>query len=423
MSSDAHRAIARVCREETPKLVGRLTRMLRDVGLAEELAQDAMLSALEDWPHKGVPERPGAWLMTTAKNRALNAIQRARMQGTKHEAIGHTLPTHVTLSEVEAALEARMDDDVSDDVLRLIFTSCHPVLSPDARAALTLRLIGGLTTDEIARAYLVPEPTVAQRIVRAKKTIRDAAIPFEVPRGEELGPRLASVLEVVYLIFNEGYTATAGDDLMRPDLAQEAIRLARLLVEVAPAEPEAYGLLALMELHTSRTATRVDADGDPVLLSDQDRARWDELAIHRGLGALEHAIVECHRSATAAGPYVLQASIAACHARAATFEATDWARIAALYEELGQLVRSPVIALNHAVAVSRAEGPAAGLAMLDALQREPALARYHLLPSARADLLARLGRRDEARAEFERAASLTDNARQRERLLARAAEI
>jgi predicted RNA polymerase sigma factor len=356
--------------------------------------------------------------MTTAKNRALNAIARARMQRRKHEAIGRETDAFVPLSEIEAQLAARMDDDVRDDVLRLVFTACHPALSTEARVALTLRLVGGLTTDEIARAFLSPEPTIAQRIVRAKRTIEEKRLPFEVPRGVALGPRLRSVLEVVYLVFNEGYSASAGEDLVRPALVTEALRLGRLLVELASDEPEVHGLLALMELHTSRMPARADASGEPILLAHQDRALWDASASRRGLSALDRAIALGGES----GYFVLQAAIAACHARATDIDATDWARIAAHYVVLWQHAPTPVIALNHAVAVSRAEGPEAGLALLDELTSEPSLARYHLLPSARADLLVRLGRLDEARAEFERAARLTENGKQRARLLHRAAE-
>jgi RNA polymerase sigma factor (sigma-70 family) len=415
--SATHEAIASVWRRESPKLVAGLARIVRDVGLAEELAQDALVAALEEWPASGVPERPIAWLMTTAKNRALNAVRHARTRERKHEALGHELSTHVPLADLEAALSAGMDEDIADDVLRLVFTACHPVLSKESRVALTLRLLGGLSTDEIARAFLVAEPTVAQRIVRAKRALAEACVPFEVPQGEALGARLASVLEVVYLVFNEGYTATAGDDLMRPALVDEALRLGRLLADLAPAEPEVHGLLALMELQASRATARTDAAGEPVLLMDQDRTRWDAALIADGLAALARA----EALGGAPGPYRLQAAIAACHARARAAADTDWTRIAAHYADLAAVMPSPVVELNRAVAVSRAEGPAAGLRLLDALAREPALARYHLLPSARADLLAQLGRHEEARAEFERAAALTQNGRQRERLLERAA--
>jgi RNA polymerase sigma factor (sigma-70 family) len=416
-ASATHHAITSVWKSESPRLVAGLVRVVRDVGLAEELAQDALVAALEEWPVSGVPERPIAWLMTTARNRALNAVRHAEVRGRKHEAIAHEIQTHVPLADLEAALEAAMDDDVADDVLRLVFTACHPVLSKEARVALTLRLLGGLSTDEIARAFLVAEPTIAQRIVRAKRALAEAGVPFEVPRGEALGERLSSVLEVVYLVFNEGYTATAGDDLMRPALVDEALRLGRLLAELAPAEPEVHGLLSLMELTASRAPARTDDAGEPVLLPDQDRARWDAELIASGLAALARA----EALGGAPGPYRVQAAIAACHARARTAADTDWKRIAARYAELARVVPSPVIELNRAVAVSRAEGPAAGLALLDALAGEPALAQYHLLPSARGDLLAQLGRHDEARAEFERAAALTRNVRQRDRLLERAA--
>jgi RNA polymerase sigma-70 factor (ECF subfamily) len=416
MSVDpARHAIASVWKEEGPRVIGYLVRILRDVALAEELAHDALVAALEDWPRSGVPERPGAWLMTTAKHRALNSLRRAKLASRTGEALGRDAEAQAPFELDD--IEARMTESVGDDVLRLIFTACHPVLSTEARVALTLRLIGGLTTEEIARAFLTVEPTIAQRIVRAKRSLAESGVPFEVPSGEQLAPRLASVLEVVYLIFNEGYTATTGDDLMRPALAAEAIRIGELLAALAPDEPEVHGLLALMLLHASRTATRVDADGEPVLLVDQDRARWDRALIGRGLAALARA-----EALTAApGRYQLQAAIAACHTRAASVDTTDWAAIAALYGELARLTPSPVIELNRAMAVSRAQGARAGLALLDKLRREPSLARYHLLPAARADLLERLGRRAEAGREFQRAAELASNARQRARLLARAA--
>jgi len=417
-ASATHHAITTVWKGESAKLVAGLVRIVRDVGLAEELAQDALVAALEEWPASGVPARPAAWLMTAAKNRALNAVRHARMAGRKHDALGHEIETHVPLAEVEAALEAAMDDVVGDDMLRLVFTACHPILSREARVALTLRLLGGLSTDEIARAFLVPEPTIAQRIVRAKRTLVEAEVPYEVPPPEALGARLSSVLEVVYLVFNEGYAATAGEDLMRPALVGEALRLGRLLADIAPAEPEVLGLLALMQLHASRAPARTDANGEPILLPDQDRARWDAALVAGGLASLTQAAELGPKNP---GPYLLQASIVACHARARTAADTDWGRIAALYGDLARCAPSPVVELNRAVAVSRAEGPAAGLSLLDALASERALARYHLLPSARADLLEQLGRYAEARAEFERAASLTQNARQRERLLARAA--
>src|SRR5215470_8330110 len=416
MSIDLVRhTIGSVWKEEGPRVIGTLVRILRDVALAEELAHDALVAALEDWPRSGVPERPGAWLMTTAKHRALNSLRRAKLASRTGEALGRDAEAQAPFELDD--IEARMTESVGDDVLRLIFTACHPVLSTEARIALTLRLIGGLTTEEIARAFLTVEPTIAQRIVRAKRSLAESGVPFEVPSGEQLAPRLASVLEVVYLIFNEGYTATTGDDLMRPALAAEAIRIGELLAALAPDEPEVHGLSALMLLHASRTATRVDADGEPVLLVDQDRARWDGALIARGLAALARA-----EALTATpGRYQLQAAIAACHTRAASVDTTDWAAIAALYGELARLTPSPVIELNRAMAVSRAQGAKAGLALLDKLRREPSLARYHLLPAARADLLERLGRRAEACREFKRAAELASNARQRARLLARAA--
>ncbi|MFO0744968.1 MAG: sigma-70 family RNA polymerase sigma factor [Myxococcota bacterium] len=422
-ASATHEAVTQVWKRESARLVAVLTRVVRDVGRAEELAHDALVAALEEWPRAGVPERPGAWLMATARNRALNELRRERMRAVKHEAIRVETHDPGAFADVEAALEAIMDDDVGDEVLRLMFTACHPLLSKEARVALTLRLVGGLSTDEIARAFLVAEPTVAQRIVRAKRTLADARVPFELPRADALGPRLASLLEVVYLVFNEGHTATAGDALARPDLSGEALRLGRLLAGLAPSEPEVWSLLALMQLHASRAPARVDAAGEPVLLMDQDRSRWDAALIASGLDGLARAEALVAASREAPGPYQLQAAIAACHARASVADATDWARIAALYGELARVAPSPIVALNRAVAVSRAEGPAAGLALLDALASAPALVRYHLLPAARAELLERLGRRAEARAEFARAASLTQNARQQERLRARAAAL
>jgi RNA polymerase sigma factor (sigma-70 family) len=416
MSSETHRAIQAVWSIESARVIATLARIVRDVGLAEELAQDAMLAALEQWPTVGIPDNPAAWLTATAKHRALNTLRRGKMLERKHGELGYELAARAEPHKLIEQLETALDDDVGDDLLRLIFTSCHPVLSTEARVALTLRLLGGLTTDEIARAFLVPEPTIAQRIVRAKRTLTDQQVPYEVPRGAELGARLASVLEVVYLIFNEGYSATAGDDHMRPGLCEEALRLGRVLAGLAPEEPEVLGLLALMELNASRAAARTNAEGNPILLLEQDRGRWDQMAIRRGLSALEQA----ERIGQEPGPYVLQAGVTACHARARTADETDWRRIAALYGQLAALVKSPVVELNRAVAVSMADGPAAGLALADALLSEPALQRYHLLPSARADFLERLGRFDEAKTEFERAALMTQNARQREQLLRRA---
>jgi RNA polymerase sigma factor (sigma-70 family) len=417
MSAEAaQRAIEQLWKREAPRVIGGLARLVRDVALAEDLAQEALVAALEHWPANGVPDNPGAWLMTTARNRALNRMKRGRIAERASAALAHDLDERRPLAELEEALEAR-DRDVHDDVLRLIFTACHPVLSPDARVALTLRMVGGLTTAEIARAYLTTETTIAQRIVRAKRALAEAQVPFELPRGEALGERLAAVLEVLYLIFNEGYSASAGPELLRPALCDEAIRLGGLLAEVAHGEPEAHALVALMLLQASRAAARVDAQGEPVLLADQDRSRWDRAAIDGGLAALARA----DALTSAPGRYQLQAHLSACHARAASVDDTDWARIAALYQQLAALTPSPIIELNRAVAVSRAEGPAAGLALIDALRDEPALARYHLLPSARADLLERLGRFAEAAAEFERAAALADNLRQRDRLRMRAA--
>jgi RNA polymerase sigma factor (sigma-70 family) len=386
---------------------------VRDVGLAEELAQDALVAALERWPESGVPENPGAWLMATAKHRAIDLLRRDKLLERKHEEIGRELEAR---ERIVPDFDAALDDRIGDDLLRLVFTACHPVLSTEARVALTLRLLGGLTTEEIARAFLVPEPTVAQRIVRAKRTLSEARVPFEVPRGAELAARLSSVLEVVYLIFNEGYAATRGDDWVRPALCEEALRLGRILAELAPKEPEVHGLVALMEIQASRLRARVGPAGEPVLLLDQNRARWDWLLIRRGLAALERA----EKLGGALGPYALQAAIAACHARARNPEETDWERIAALYDALAQLAPSPIVELNRAVAVAMAFGPQAGLELVDALAGEPSLKSYHLLPSVRGDLLAKLGRSEEARAEFERAAALTRNARERELLLERA---
>jgi RNA polymerase sigma-70 factor (ECF subfamily) len=409
--SDTQRTIDAVWRIESARLIAGLARMVRDVGLAEDFAQDALVAALEQWPESGVPDNPGAWLMAIAKRRAIDVLRRNALLERKQEALGRELE-----NQAEPDLDAAIDDDVGDDLLRLVFTACHPVLSTEARVALTLRLLGGLTTEEIARAFLVPEPTVAQRIVRAKRTLAAAHVPFEVPGGAELAPRLASVLEVVYLIFNEGYSATAGDDWMRPALCEEALRLGRILAAITPKEPEVHGLVALMEIQASRFKARTGPSGEPVLLLDQDRARWDRLLIGRGLAALEYA----EQLTDTLGPYTLQAAIAACHARALTAEETDWVRIAALYGALARLAPSPVVELNRAVALSMAFGPAVGLELVDALTAERALREYHLLPSVRGDLLAKLGRFDEARVEFERAASLTRNNRERELLLARA---
>ncbi|MGO1002583.1 RNA polymerase sigma factor [Lysobacter sp. CA196] len=413
---DTHRAIDAVWRIESAKLIAGLTRMVRDVGLAEELAQDALVVALERWPETGVPDNPGAWLMQTAKNRAIDRLRRKKLLDRKHEEIGREI--EASQDEVEDAFFDKLDDDIGDDLLRLVFISCHPVLSTEARLALTLRLLGGLTTDEIARAFLAAEPTIAQRIVRAKRTLAEAQVPFEVPRGEELAQRLASVLEVIYLIFNEGYSATAGDDWMRPGLCEDALRLGRILAGLMPNESEVHGLVALMEIQASRSGARTAPDGTPILLLDQDRARWDRIQIQRGLSALERAI----RLGGAQRPYALQAGIAACHASAPTARDTPWPRIAALYQQLAVLTPSPVIELNRAVALSMAFGPAAGLELVDTLIDEPSLKHYHLLPTVRGDLLFKLGRREEARAEFERAASMTRNVRERELLLARAAE-
>jgi len=414
VASGTHQAIEAIWRIEQAKIIAGVARITRDVAIAEELAQDALVAALKRWPEAGIPDNPAAWLMATAKNRALDERRRARLIERKHEEIGREMDGTDTPD-----LDAALDDDIGDDLLRLIFTSCHPLLSTEARVALTLRLIGGLTTDEIARAFLVAEPTVAQRIVRAKRTLSEARVPYEVPRGGELAERLGSVLEVIYLIFNEGYAATAGEDWVRPALCEEALRLGRILAELAPQKPEVHGLVALMEIQASRLAARTAPDGAPILLLDQNRARWDQLLIRRGLAALTRA----ERLGEERGPYVLQAAIAACHARARTADATDWARIAELYAELAQRTSSPVVELNRAVAVSMAEGPQAGLELADALTAEPTLKNYHLLPSVRGDFLKKLGRHAEARAEFERAASLTQNARERKLLLDRAAAL
>ena len=417
--SDTHRAIEAVWRIESAKLIAALARIVRDIGLAEDLSQDALLIALERWPEIGIPDKPGAWLMATAKHRAIDRLRHMKMSERKHEELGSELQVRQELSEAD--FDAVLDDeeDLDDDLLRLIFTACHPVLSTEARIALSLRVLGGLTTPEIARAFLVPEATVAQRIVRAKRTLAEARIPFEVPRGAERAARLWSVLEVIYLIFNEGYSATAGEDWMRPALCEEALRLGRILAELVPGEAEVHGLVALMELQASRMRARTGPSGEPILLMDQNRARWDQLLIHRGLAALDRA----ERLGGELGPYTLQAAIAACHARARTPDATDWVRIAALYDALSQVAPSPVVDLNRAVALSMAYGPEAGLELVDTLTSEPALVNYHLLPSVRGDLLARLGRFEEARAEFERAAALTQNARERELLLERAQDV
>jgi RNA polymerase sigma factor (sigma-70 family) len=409
-----HRAIDAIWRIEQAKLIAGLTRIVRDVGVAEDLAHDALVAALEQWPESGVPRNPGAWLMATAKHRAIDHLRRNKRLERKHEQLGYEMEVRQDVAGPD--LDAALDDEVGDDLLRLVFTACHPVLSTEARVALTLRLLGGLTTEEIARAFLVPEPTIAQRIVRAKRTLANKRVRFEIPRGRELAERLSSVLGVVYLVFNEGYTATAGDDWMRPALCEDALRLGRILAELVPNEPEVHGLVALMEIQASRSRARVGASGEPVLLFEQNRALWDQLLIRRGLAALARA----ERLSATAGPYAIQAAIAACHARARTPEETDWTRIAALYDALAAQAGSPVVELNRAVAVAMAFGPAAGLELVDALGSEPALRRYHLLPSVRGDLLEKLGRAEEARTEFERAASLTRNARERELLLKRA---
>jgi RNA polymerase sigma factor (sigma-70 family) len=416
MAQDTHRTIEAVWRMESAKITGAVARMVRDLGLAEELAQDALVAALEHWPRSGVPDNPAAWLMTTAKNRALDRLRHHQLQERKHEELGHDM--QALGQTVVPDFVDSLDDDIGDDLLRLVFTACHPVLSTEARTALTLRVLGGLSTDEIARAFLVSEATVAQRIVRAKRSLSEARVPCELPRGAERQARLGSVLEVIYLIFNEGYSATAGDDWMRPGLCDDALRLGRILAELMPGEPEVHGLVALMEIQASRAAARVGAGGEPILLLDQNRARWDALLIRRGLAALECAT----QLGGTLGPYALQAAIAACHARARQPQDTDWPRIAALYDALAQLAPSPVVELNRAVAVAMAFGPAAGLELVDALVDLPALRGYHLLPSVRADLLAKLGRFDAACAEWTRAASLTRNARERALLLERAAE-
>ena len=417
---DAHHTIRAVWRIEQARLIAGLARIVRDVGLAEELAQDALVTALERWPDAGVPDNPGAWLMAVARRRAIDVVRRGKMLDRKHQELGREL--EALQDEPGPDLEAALDDDIGDDLLRLMFTACHPVLSTEARVALTLRLVGGLTTEEIARAFLVPEPTVAQRIVRAKRTLAEARVPFEVPREAERSERLASVLGVVYLIFNEGYAATAGEDLMRPALCDEALRLGRILAGLAPREPEVHGLVALMEIQASRTGARTGPEGEPILLADQNRSRWDQLLIRRGLAALEAAQDKAQETGRPLGPYALQAAIAACHGRARTADETDWRRIAALYDALAVVAPTPVVELNRAVAVSMAFGPAAGLPLIEALDAEPALKDYHLLPAVRGDVLERLGRLGEARAAFERAAGLARNARERELLLGRAAK-
>jgi len=412
-STDTHRTIDAVWRIESPRLIAGLAHIVHDIGIAEDLAQDALVTALEQWPQKGIPENPGAWLMATAKHRAIDYFRRNQLLERKHEELGREMESReMAVPDLTAAI----DDHVGDDLLRLVFISCHPVLSTEAQVALTLRLLGGLTTDEIARAFLITEPTVAQRIVRAKRTLAEKRVPFELPRRGELAERLSSVLAVIYLVFNEGYSATAGDDWLRPALCEDALRLGRILAELAPSEPEVHGLVALMEIQASRARARVDKAGEPILLFDQNRAQWDQLLIRRGLAALERA----QKLDDTPGPYVVQAEIAACHARALTPADTDWRRIVALYAQLAELVPSPVIELNRAVAVGMAFGPAAGLEILDALRSERSLENYHLLPSVRGDLLAKLGHLDDARHEFERAAALTRNARERKLLLERA---
>ena len=413
-STNTHHAIEAVWRIESARIIAGLTRIVRDVGLAEELAQDALVAALQQWPESGIPDNPGAWLMATAKHRAIDTFRRNKRLERKHEELGRELQSQQEMAVPD--FETALDDDIGDDLLRLVFISCHPVLSTEARVALTLRLLGGLTTEEIARAFLVPEATVAQRIVRAKRTLSEEQIPFEVPRGTELAARLSSVLEVIYLVFNEGYSATAGDDWMRPALCEEALRLGRILAELASQEPEVHSLVALMEIQASRAKARVSSSGEPILLLEQNRGHWDQLLIHRGLAALDRS----EKLGGMRGPYALQAAIAACHARATTAEETDWGRIVELYGALARLTPSPVVELNRAVAVAMAFGPAAGLEAVDKLTAEPSLRNYHLLPSVRGEFLRKLGRVDEARTEFERPASLTQNARERELLLNRA---
>ena len=415
--SDTHAAIEAVFRIEWPKLIAGLTRVVRDVGVAEELAHDALVAALEQWPRDGIPDKPGAWLMQAAKHRAIDAVRRQKLVRRKHEELGGELEAlGGEASDEREAIDAALDDEIGDDLLSLMFIACHPVLAVEARVALTLRMLGGLTTTEIARAFLVPEPTIAQRIVRAKRTLAEARVPFEVPRGAELAQRLGTVLEVVYLVFNEGYSATAGDDWLRPALCDDALKLVRMLAELAPREPEVHGLVALLEIQASRTAARTGPSGEPVLLLEQDRSRWDRLLIRRGLAALERA----EALGGALGPYALQGAIAACHARAGTPAETDWSRIAALYDALAALAPSPVVELNRAVAVAMAFGPEAGLTIVDELGAHGALASYHLLPAVRGDLLVKLGRVGEARVEFERAAELTRNVRERDLLTKRA---
>jgi RNA polymerase sigma factor (sigma-70 family) len=422
-ASATHRTIEAVWRIESAKIIAGLARVLRDVGLAEEFAQDALVAALEQWPQRGVPEHPAAWLTATAKNRAIDWIRHRSMRARKQDSLTHEIETQLddARTNLEASVDAAFEDPIGDDLLRLMFIACHPVLSREARTALTLRLLGGLTTAEIARAFVVPEPTIAQRIVRAKRTLAEARVPFEVPQAADLATRLASVLEVIYLIFNEGYAATAGEDWIRPSLCEEALRLGRILAQLAGNESEAHGLVALMEIQASRLRARVGPTGEPVLLLDQDRARWDPLLIRRGLSALTRA-ESLGNEGGGLGPYAVQAAIAACHARARTPDMTDWPRIVALYDALAQLAPSPIVELNRAVAVAMAFGPAAGLELVDALISEKALENYHLLPSVRGDLLAKLGRVDEACAEFKRAAALAGNARERALLLQRAAD-
>ena len=416
MTAEAtHKAIETVFRMESAKIIAGVARMVRDVGIAEELAQDALVAALETWPQAGVPDNPAAWLMTTAKNRALDRLRQRKLHAEKEDEL--TREVAEQLEEAQPRIDANLRDDIGDDLLRLVFTACHPVLSKEARVALTLRLVGGLTTDEIARAFLVPEPTIAQRVVRAKRTLSEARVPFEVPGADARSERLAAVLEVIYLVFNEGYSATSGAHWTRPALCEDALRLGRILAELAPHESEVHGLVALLEIQASRLAARVDGGGEPILLMDQNRSRWDHLLIGRGLAALARA----ESQGGALGPYALQAAIAACHARARDPADTDWPRIAALYDALAQVTPSPVVELNRAVAVSRAFGPAAGLVIVDAIAADRALAGYHLLPSVRGDLLARLGRNAEAAAEFRRAAEMTRNERERSLLLGRAA--